>query len=54
MKAQVATLRGKVPLYLNRIEAEEMALSVPGVAEVDDRLVVDPSLVPSAAASITP
>jgi len=54
MKGQVATLRGKVPLYLNRIEAEEMALSVPGVAEVDDRLVVDPSLVPSAAASITP
>jgi osmotically-inducible protein OsmY len=44
MKGPVAVLRGRVPLFVHRIEAEEAALSVPGVTSLDNRLVVDPSL----------
>jgi len=39
-----AALRGKVPLYSHRVQAERLALSVGGVVAVDDRLKVDPSL----------
>ena len=38
-------LRGRVPLFLYRLQAEEAALSVPGVTQVENHLVVDPSLV---------
>lgn len=41
-----ATLRGKVPLFSHRIQAERLALSVGGVVSVDNRLKVDPALSP--------
>ena len=41
------TLRGRVPLYLNRLQASEAALSVPGIASVDNRLIVDPTMIDS-------
>ena len=44
MKGPVAVLEGRVPLFVHRIEAEEAALSVPGVTSLDNRLVVDPTL----------
>ena len=43
-----ALLRGRVPLFLHRLQAEEAALSVPGVVQVDNHLIVDPSLATSA------
>jgi osmotically-inducible protein OsmY len=39
-----ALLRGRVPLFLHRLEAEASAFSVPGVSQVENRLIVDPSL----------
>ena len=39
-------LSGRVPLFLTRLEATEAALSIPGIHEVDNRLVVDPNLTP--------
>ena len=39
-----ATLKGKVPLFSHRIQAERLALSVGGISSVDNRLKVDPSL----------
>jgi osmotically-inducible protein OsmY len=41
-----ATLKGKVPLFSHRIQAERLALSVGGISSVDNRLKVDPSLLP--------
>ncbi|HEV8376731.1 MAG TPA: BON domain-containing protein [Candidatus Polarisedimenticolia bacterium] len=51
MKGRTAILKGRVPLYLHRIEAGEAVLSVPGVSSVDNRLVVDPGLVQPASDS---
>ena len=39
-----ATLRGRVPLFSHRVQAERLALSVGGVISVDNRLKVDPAL----------
>jgi osmotically-inducible protein OsmY len=39
-----AILTGRVPLYINRLEASEISLAVPGIRDVDNRLVVDPGL----------
>ena len=47
IRGNVAILTGRVPLFLNRLEATEAALGVPGIQEVDNRLVVDPSRVTS-------
>ncbi len=38
-------LRGRVPLFLHRMQAEDAALSVPGVVQVENHLIVDPALV---------
>ena len=38
-----AILKGKVPLFSHRIQAERLALSVGGISSVDNRLKVDPS-----------
>ncbi|HEU5179855.1 MAG TPA: BON domain-containing protein [Candidatus Polarisedimenticolia bacterium] len=40
-----ALLRGRVPLFLYRMQAENAALSVPGVVQVENHLIVDPALV---------
>ena len=48
------TLTGRVPLFLNRIEAAEAVLGVPGVQEVNNRLLVDPALVTPTSAPLTP
>ena len=39
-----AVLHGRVPLFLHRMQAEAAALSVPGVNQVENRLIVDPSM----------
>jgi len=44
VKGRVAVLRGEVPLYSHRIQAERLALSVGGIVAVQNRLTVDPSL----------
>lgn len=46
IRGKVAVLSGRVPLFLTRLEATEAALSIPGIHEVDNRLVVDPNLTP--------
>jgi osmotically-inducible protein OsmY len=51
---KLAILTGRVSLYLNRLEASEIALGVPGINEVDNRLVVDPSLSPPPSDSAQP
>jgi osmotically-inducible protein OsmY len=53
-KGSSVTLTGRVPLYLNRLEASEAALSVPGVASLDNRLLVDPALMASSPSVQTP
>lgn len=53
IRGSLAILVGRVPLYLNRLEASETTLGVPGIQEVDNRLVVDPSLA-SPTPSVTP
>jgi len=42
-----AILTGRVPLYRDRLDAAEAALGVPGIKALDNRLIVDPVLVPS-------
>jgi osmotically-inducible protein OsmY len=44
IQGSVAILTGRVPLYLNRLEASEAVLTVPGIQQVDNRLLVDPAL----------
>lgn|GEM_PF-2297015 len=46
IRGKVAVLSGRVPLFLTRLEATEAALNIPGIQEVDNRLVVDPNLTP--------
>ncbi|MCI0568317.1 MAG: BON domain-containing protein [Acidobacteria bacterium] len=54
IRGSVAILTGRVPLYLSRLEAEETALGVPGIQQVDNRLVVDPLLGPPPSAPTQP
>ena len=44
VKSGAAVLRGRVPLFAHRIQAERLALSVGGVSTVENRLKVDPTL----------
>jgi len=44
VKGREVVLRGEVPLYSHRIQAERLALSVGGIVAVENRLKVDPSL----------
>ena len=44
VKGREAVLRGEVPLYSHRIQAERLALSVGGIVGIQNRLVVSPSL----------
>jgi len=44
VKGGTARLTGRVPLYLARQQAGTMAVLVGGIREVDNRIVVDPSL----------
>jgi len=44
VKAGKARLTGRVPLYLARQQAGTMAALIGGIREVDNRIVVDPSL----------
>jgi len=52
VRAGTARLTGRVPLYLSRQQAGTMAALVGGIREVDNRIVVDPSL-QMQAASVT-
>jgi osmotically-inducible protein OsmY len=47
VKDRQAVLRGKVPLYSHRLQAERLALSVGGIVSVQNRLKVDPTLFPA-------
>jgi osmotically-inducible protein OsmY len=50
-----ALLRGKVPLYSHRVQAERLALSVGGIRTVENRLKVDPMLsIPRTTVEVTP
>jgi osmotically-inducible protein OsmY len=55
VKNRRAVLRGKVPLYAHRMQAERLALSVGGVLSVENRLKVEPSQsIPGATIEVTP
>ncbi len=54
IQGSVATLTGRVPLYVNRLEATEVVLAVPGIQQVDNRLLVDPLLGPPPSAPTRP
>jgi osmotically-inducible protein OsmY len=49
-----AILTGRVPLYRDRLDAAQAALGVPGIKTLDNRLIVDPMLAPSAAPASAP